>query len=64
MPEEIAYKYANLKPGDEVKKNSKIGLLHEIPIEKDDGIHLHLEIYKDGVAISPSDYLGKSVDIS
>lgn len=57
-------KDSTVKPGDEVKKNGKIGLLDEIPIEKDDGIHLHLELYKDGVAVSPSDYLGKSVDIS
>ena len=57
-------KDSTVKPGDEVKKNGKIGLLDEIPLEKDDGIHLHLELYKDGVAVSPSDYLGKSVDIS
>ena len=57
-------KDSTVKPGDEVKKNGKIGLLDEIPMEKNDGIHLHLELYKDGVAISPSDYLGKSVDIS
>ncbi len=55
---------STVKPGDEVEKNDKVGLLDEIPIEKSDGIHLHLELYKDGVAISPSDYLGKSVDIS
>ena len=57
-------KDSTVKPGDEVKKDGKIGLLDEIPLEKDDGIHLHLELYKDGVAVSPSDYLGKSVDIS
>ncbi len=57
-------KDSTVKPGDEVKKNGKIGLLDEIPIEKNDGIHLHLEVYKDGVAVSPSEYLGKSVDIS
>lgn len=55
---------STVKPGDEVKKNGKLGLLDEIPIEKNDGIHLHLELYKDGVAVSPSEYLGKSVDIS
>lgn len=55
---------STVKPGDEVKKNDKVGLLDEIPIEKSDGIHLHLELYKDGVVISPSEYLGKSVDIS
>lgn len=51
------------QPGDEVKANSKIGVLGEIPIENADGIHLHFELYKDGVTVSPSDYLGKSVDI-
>lgn len=57
-------KDSTVKPGDEIKKSDKIGLLDEIPIEKKDGIHLHLELYKDGNTISPSDYLGKSVDIS
>lgn len=57
-------KDSTVKPGDEVKKNGKVGLLDEIPIEKSDGIHLHLELYKDGIAVSPSEYLGKSVDIS
>ena len=51
------------QPGDEVKANSKIGVLGEIPIESADGIHLHFELYKDGVTVSPSDYLGKRVDI-
>ena len=51
------------QPGDEVKANSKIGVLGEIPIESAEGIHLHFELYKDGVTVSPSDYLGKSVDI-
>ena len=46
------------QPGDEVKANSKIGVLGEIPIESADGIHLHFELYKDGVTVSPSDYLG------
>lgn len=51
------------QPGDEIKANSKIGVLGEIPIESADGIHLHFELYKDGVTVSPSDYLGKRVDI-
>ena len=51
------------QPGDEVKANSKIGVLGEIPIESADGIHLHFELYKDGITVSPSDYLGKRVDI-
>lgn len=52
-----------LKPGANVKINEKIGTLGEIPIEKADGVHLHLEIFKDGNLVSPSDYLGKTVDI-
>ncbi len=56
-------KDSTLQPGATVKANEKIGLLGEIPIEKDDGTHLHLEIMKDGNTVSPSDYLGKSVDI-
>ena len=56
-------KDSTVKPGDEVKEGQKIGLLGEIPIEKANGIHLHFELYKDGMTISPSDYLGKRVDI-
>ena len=57
-------KNSTANPGDEVKSNKKIGLLDEIPIESADGFHLHLELYKDGKPISPSEYLGKKVDIS
>lgn len=56
-------KDSTLKPGTTVKINEKIGTLGEIPIEKNDGIHLHLELLKDGNLVSPSDYLGKRVDI-
>ncbi len=56
-------KDSTVKPGDEVSANSEIGVLGEIPIENADGIHLHFELYRDGVTVSPSDYLGKSVDI-
>lgn len=55
---------STVKPGDEIKAGDKIGLLDEIPLEKDDGIHLHFELYKDGKTISPSEYIGKKVDIS
>ena len=56
-------KDSTLEAGTSVKVNEKIGTLGEIPIEKADGIHLHLEMFKDGVTVSPSDYLGKRVDI-
>ena len=57
-------KNSTVKPGDEIKTSEKIGLLDEIPIESSDGIHLHLELYKDGKLVSPSEYLDKKVDIS
>lgn len=56
-------KGSTVQPGDEIKAESKIGVLGEIPIERADGTHLHLEMYKDGVTVSPSSYLGKQVDI-
>ncbi len=52
-----------IEPGTDVNANEKIGVLGEIPIENADGIHLHFEMYKDGVTVSPSDYLNKRVDI-
>ena len=52
-----------VQPGQEVKKNQKIGILGEIPIEKADGIHLHFELTKSGKHISPTSYLGKDVEI-
>lgn len=51
------------EPGTEIKINDKIGTLGEIPIEKADGAHLHLEIYKNGTAVSPADYAGKNVKL-
>lgn len=65
----ITAKYCGLQkdgvaePGTEVKANEQIGVLGEIPIENADGTHLHFEMYKDGVTVSPSDYLNKKVDI-
>lgn len=52
-------KGSTVTAGQTVKINDKVGNLGEIPIEKKDGAHLHLETYKDGKAVSPSDYLGK-----
>ncbi len=56
-------KDSTVRAGDEVKAKDKVGLLGEIPIESDDGVHLHIEITKDGRLVSPTAYLGKEVDI-
>lgn len=55
-------KDSNVQPGDTVKINQKIGVLGEIPLESADGVHLHLEIHRDGVTVSPSDYLDKRIE--
>lgn len=51
-----------VQPGDTVNINDKVGVLGEIPIEENDGAHLHLEIYKNEALVSPSDYIGKTVE--
>lgn len=56
-------KGSTVKPGDEVKAQDKIGALGEIPVEKADGTHLHLEIFKGDERVSPSEYLGKDVEL-
>ncbi len=53
---------STVQPGDKVKTNQKIGLLGEIPIESADGVHLHLEMHKDGITVSPTDYLDKRIE--
>lgn len=55
-------KDSTVQPGDTVKINQKIGVLGEIPLESADGVHLHLEIHRDGVTASPSDFLDKRID--
>lgn len=56
-------KDTTLQPGDKVSINTKIGELGDIPIEQADGIHLHFEMYINGSAVNPADYLGKRVEI-
>lgn len=55
-------KGSTVQPGDTVKINQKIGVLGEIPLESADGVHLHLEIHRDGVTVSPTDYLDKRIE--
>lgn len=51
-------KGSTVKVGDEVKINQKIGNLSEIPIEKNDGVHLHFETTFDGMVVNPIIALG------
>lgn len=55
-------KNSTVQPGDTVKINQKIGVLGEIPLESADGIHLHLELHRDGVTVSPTDFLDKRIE--
>ncbi len=55
-------KSSTVQPGDTVKINQKIGVLGEIPLESADGVHLHLEIHRDGVTVSPTDFLDKRIE--
>lgn len=52
-------KGSTVSVGDKVKINDKVGNLGEIPLEKADGTHLHLEIYQDGKLVDPMKAMGK-----
>ena len=43
--------------GDTVSSTTELGTLGTVPCECLDTAHLHLEFYRDGVLVSPSDYL-------
>lgn len=47
----------NLNEGDSVTSGDVIGLIGESKGESVTQSHLHLEMYKDGVAVDPSEYL-------
>ena len=53
-------KGSTVSAGDKVKINDKIGNLSEIPLEKADGVHLHLEIFQDGKLVDPLKAMDKS----
>lgn len=52
-------KGSTVSVGDKVKINDKVGNLGEIPIEKAEGAHLHLEIYENGKLVDPMKAMGK-----
>lgn len=45
--------------GDTVDSATRLGSIDVIPIESVEQRHLHLEFYKDGKAVSPSDYISQ-----
>ena len=48
----------SLKAGDKLSKGDVIGKVSDTALDEImDGAHLHLELYKDGVATNPMDYL-------
>ena len=59
----IVVKYCGLnalpsvKKGDVVDSSKQLGTVDVIPCESVEQRHLHLEFYKDGVAVSPLDYI-------
>lgn len=48
--------------GAQVKINDKIGNLGDIPVEKADGVHLHLEIRENGKNIDPEKVIGTNYE--
>lgn len=47
----------SFKAGDSVKRGEKIGEVGDSLKEKEDGTHLHLEVYENGKAIDPTTYM-------
>ncbi len=45
-----------VKEGDEVKKGQALGKIVGMLAEKADGIHLHLELFKDEKLVDPTEY--------
>ena len=49
-----------VKEGDTVKKGSIIGVVTGFLTEKADGVHLHLEVFKEGKLVDPTEYFSFS----
>ena len=48
---------ASVKDGDKVENGSVIGVVGTMLSENDEGVHLHLELKKDGSFVNPADYI-------
>lgn len=51
----------NVKEGDKVEQGDVIGEAGQNAFNKKAGTHVHFEIRKDGIAVNPQEYYGKSV---
>lgn len=51
---------ANVKEGDKVEQGDVIGEAGKNSFNKDAGTHVHFEIRKDGIAVNPLEFFGKS----
>lgn len=49
-----------IENGAAVSHDTVIGVIGEVPVEKNDGPHIHLEVRKDGVLSDPLELLGLS----
>ncbi|MBQ6864947.1 MAG: M23 family metallopeptidase [Clostridia bacterium] len=54
LPDSIA-----LQTGDTVKSGDAVGVIGQIPIEADDGCHLHYEMRQDGIVVDPLEAMGR-----
>ena len=46
-----------VRPGDVLSAGTTIGTVGEIPFEKSEGTHLHIEVKKDGLYIDPNEII-------
>lgn len=51
---------SRVNEGDEVEQGQVLGMAGRSRFEKDAGVHLHFEVRKDGVPVSPDTYLSMS----
>lgn len=51
----------DVKAGDKVAKGQVIAKAGKSTLNEDAGMHVHFEIRKDGVAVNPNNFIGKSV---
>lgn len=53
---------ATVEVGDSVSGGAEIGVVGTMMIEKNEGMHLHLEMYVNGDAVNPLDYVDLEVN--